>query len=369
MAPRRRDPKRRNWPDNLYERKGYYSWRNPLDGREYGIGRDMREAFDEARAANAKIAEMVPARQLVDRVTGDAGRSVEAWVKKYSGMLDKQDYAENTRRTYKSLSKRMVATFGAGTPLRSITALQVSEGLERIAVAEGKARLAQAFRLFIRDSFREATVQGWIDANPVRDTKLSVTVEVKRARLSLEVYLQVYERSTRVWLRNAMDVALVSAQRRQDVVAALFTDCHDGGWWCEQLSEKSADPHRIFIPFDLRLNVLGKSLGDVISQCRRTGIVSKYLVHQTKAKGNSPLGSQIWIDTLSKAFSEELDALGIDWGEKAPPSYHEIRSLSERLYSAQGGVNTQELLGHKDAAMTATYHDPRGLDWVRISLG
>jgi integrase len=78
------------------------------------------------------------------------------------------------------------------------------------------------------------------------------------------------------------------------------------------------------------------------------------------------VGSRIWIDTLSRRFGEAVASLRIDWGDREPPTFHEIRSLSERLHSTQGGVNTQELLGHNEPETTAMYHDSRGSEWVRI---
>ncbi len=56
--------------------------------------------------------------------------------------------------------------------------------------------------------------------------------------------------------------------------------------------------------------------------------------------------------------------------ELAWPSLHEVRSLSARLYSAQG-VDVQTLLGHKYPEMTSLYTDDRGLsakDWKRVEL-
>ena len=52
MMARPRSGKHRQFPDNLYERKGYFSWRDPRTGKEYGLGRDKRSAFDQAIEAN-----------------------------------------------------------------------------------------------------------------------------------------------------------------------------------------------------------------------------------------------------------------------------------------------------------------------------
>lgn len=48
------------------------------------------------------------------------------------------------------------------------------------------------------------------------------------------------------------------------------------------------------------------------------------------------------------------------------PTFHEQRSLSERLYREQG-VDTQKLLGHKTQKMTDRYNDDREKDWVIVS--
>lgn len=56
---------------------------------------------------------------------------------------------------------------------------------------------------------------------------------------------------------------------------------------------------------------------------------------------------------------------GLTWPGKTPPTYHEIRSLAERLYRAQG-VDTQALLGHRHPRMTKVNADPRQAEWLKI---
>lgn len=368
MSPRRRSQAKRGWPRNLYERDGYYSWRHPKTREEFGLGRDKGAAFAQAVEANIHIAKLTDKPRLIHRLTGDGDRSVPAWNTKYQAQLAGQDYAKATLKAYKSLGVRMARMLG-DVPISTVTALTVSRMFDAV-IAEGKNRLAQALRNFARDSFREARVAGWyVGENPVMDTKLSASVEVKRARLSFEHFMQIYRDAKTDWFRNALALALVSAQRREDISVAKFKDFHDGGWWCVQESEKGHNQHKIFIPLELRLNVFGMSLGEVVAQCRRTGVLSKYLVHQTRGRSNSPLGRHIWVDTLTHYFAEAVTALRVDWSPKKPPTLHEVRSLAERLYAAQGGINTQTLLGHSDAATTALYHDSRGSEWTTVQVG
>jgi len=50
---------------------------------------------------------------------------------------------------------------------------------------------------------------------------------------------------------------------------------------------------------------------------------------------------------------------------RAPlPTFHEIRSLSERMYKAERGIEfTQKLSGHSDIKTTSLYDDLRGTGW------
>lgn len=362
MTPQKRSARNRGLPRGLRERGGYYSWTHP-DGREFGLGRDRVAAIRDAVEANLSVAGELQRARLVDRLDGSDKRTVaEFCEQKYKKSLEKRKLAGNTQRTYRSLLKRTRDTFGDDTLIARIDTLAVSDALDEVQ-AEGKARLAQAWRSFLKDFFRVAVGAGWITQNPVLVTD-RVVVEVQRARLTIDVFLAARERAP-IWLRNAANLALVSAQRREDIASARFADVHDGAWWVEQ----SKTGQRVCIPLALKLHVAGLNLDDVVRQCRSTGVVSKYLIHQTSPRGNSPVGRKIWVDTITKRWSECIEALGLDWGSKTPPTFHEIRSLSERLYTEQGGINTQELLGHRDARSTSLYHDSRGAEWVRVSVG
>ena len=361
MAPRRRKPINQPLPDYTRNRAGYYSWTHPKTGREYGLGRDRQQAIKEAKQANASLAGR---STLLDRIVGTDDHTWDRWLDEYEKILAARPLAQNTRRTYRSILKRCRALVPPDTLVDDVQTLHISTALKALKEIDMQ-RTAQALRSFLSDCFRCAIAEGWRTdrINPVEVTD-GVTVEVNRARLTLEVFAQVYAAEKTPWAKNAYALALVGAQRREDICEAQFKrDIREGAWWVDQGKTGS----RLIIPLSLRLEAFGMSLGEVVSQCRTTGVVSPYLIHQTKPWGNSPVGAQIWIDTLTRHFSRGVAGLDMDWQGRDPPTFHEIRSLSERLYAAQGGVNTQELLGHKDAKSTATYHDPRG-EWIRVSV-
>lgn len=94
-------------------------------------------------------------------------------------------------------------------------------------------------------------------------------------------------------------------------------------------------------------------------------VVSKYLVHFRHATSQAPRGGQISTRTLTPAFKKTRDKSGLKWDTGTEPTFHEQRSLSERLYRDQG-IDTQKLLGHRTSKMTDKYNDDRGKDWVII---
>jgi integrase len=361
---RRRSKGKSLFPRNLYENKGYYSWRNPITGDTFGIGTNRSDAFDQAIEANIRIAKQLAKPRLVDRISGDRTRSVSAWEAKYLLILNKRNLTKATRANYLTYSRRMVRMLGAEKPIITVSALNVSEGLNELS--ETLPKVAKQLRGYMKLSFDECVSQGWMDVNPVRTTRIATPPPVTRARLTLDVFMRVYEKAG-TWLQNAMALALVSAQRREDVARAKFKDFRDGGWWLEQASEKTDHAHRIFIPMALKPKGFDKSLGDVVAQCRRTDVASSLLVHQTVTRGTSTVGRALRLSTVSRAFTEGVEALGIDFSPKTPPTFHEIRSLALRLYGDQG-VNVQLLAGHSDAKTTAIYLSSRGQEFARVTV-
>ncbi|EJL4701336.1 tyrosine-type recombinase/integrase, partial [Escherichia coli] len=106
---------------------------------------------------------------------------------------------------------------------------------------------------------------------------------------------------------------------------------------------------------------IGITLKEVIDGCRDR-ILSPYLIHSRHQKQPKPMSK----DNLSDYFAKARDLAGITPpAGKTPPTFHEQRSLSERLYRAQG-IDTKTLLGHKVQATTDRYNDTRGQEWVKL---
>lgn len=72
-------------------------------------------------------------------------------------------------------------------------------------------------------------------------------------------------------------------------------------------------------------------------------------------------------NTISTSFKKIRELSGLSWDKGSPPTFHEIRSLSERVYREQK-VNTKDLLGHKSQHQTDRYNDARGKEWKVVGI-
>lgn len=376
MAARPRSSRHKNWPDHLYERDGYFSFRNPLDGVEYGIGRDRARAFSEARAANNYIAGQRGSTGLIDRITG-AADTVGAWLTRFElEIIDKRKYKANTRTQKKKLLAT-VRTLIGDTVITRVTTRTVSDTIDDTWVKHGKISMAQTMRRFLFDVFERAEAKGVIPAgsNPARLIEID-PAEVKRARLTWDDFKVIYAKAQEMvaagalatWAVSGIELGIVTGQRGGDLAVLKFRpNVRDGNLWVQQI--KGRNPSRVCIPLALRLNVLGLSVDDVVRHCRENVVVSPYLVHHVSKGVNFKPGDPVYHGTVAKAFATVRDATGLTWPGKNPPSFHELRSLAERLYKDQGGVDTRVLLGHKHERTTAGYHDSRGAEWMVVKLG
>jgi len=363
---RRRTANRRGFPDNLYQKTdGYFWYRNPETGKTKGLGRDRATAFREARNANAVLAQK-QGSSLVDWVLGGDAKTLTEWMKDYEAIYIKtRSPAPNTLAMLRSQMKSINAEDFAKKQLRAITTFDISNFIDKVE-AENGPRAAQQRRTALLDIFREATAKGHLDAskNPVTVVR-NPKVVVQRDRLSIEQFLAIREQASG-WLVNAMNLAILSGQRREDVAEAEFKDFRDGYWYLVQGKTKT----KLRIPLTLRLNAVGLSLEEVVKQCR-DDVVSKYLIHHTTGNTARSLGRKVDLSAISNQFADARTRAGIVPNDgRTPPTFHEIRSLSERLYEKEyGGKFTQKLLGHKSEKMTAVYHDVRGSDWIDVAVG
>lgn len=361
MSPHPRNARNRGLPSGLRERNGYWSWTDP-DGREWGVGRLSRtEAIAEAAEALARFTGNARVR-LADRMDGTAQRTLGAWMAEFQKRLDKRELAPASLKLYRTLTRRTLALLGEDSVLERLTTRDIAAAIQKVQEA-GKATMARSLRGFLSDAFRSAVAAGWLAVNPVTVTD-RVQVKVRRARLTLETFLAIRAVIKEVWAVNAMDLALLTAQRREDVLSMRFADVKGDVLTVEQKKTGA----RLAIPMSLRLDAVELSLADVIRRCRSTGVISQFVIHQVAYSNRLRRGSQVSADRVTKRFAETVRDHGLHIGPGSPPTFHEIRSLSKRLFRQQGNVDTKQLLGHKSDQKAALYDDARGAEWTRVTV-
>jgi len=353
MSPARRSIKRRDWPRGLREtRPGYYSWDHP-DGRSLAIGRvPLAAAKNEAMLANQHVAAQRPG--LLERVTG-VSNTVAALLELMPVPANK-----NTAKSWRSLDKIIGLELGA---IRcSELKTKDCAGLLRKLIESGRERTAEAVRSRLIAVCQYGQAEGWLESNPAEVTRRP-EVEVKRGRLTLEAFKAIRARAHEVaeWLPLAMDLGIVTAADRSTLAALERKD----------IGPEALTVHRgktgalLEIPLRIRLDVLELELSEVLK--RRTGVVSRHIIHHVAQWGNAPAGSPVFPDRISKAFTAARVLAGIP--DEAAPTFHEIRSLSKRLYDAQGNVDTKALLGHATERMSELYANPRGAEAIKVRVG
>ena len=383
MAPRPRKNNSTSVP-NLYPRKYgagkvSYRYKDIRTGKFHPLGADLLAAEKQAKQLNALISQQMieeEAKKILNNVSSSS-ITVGAWCDQYElhllSLFDSKDIKKSTY-DQKRWALNPIKNKYASKKLNQFSTLDINKLLKSYT-SQGKSTMAQRIRTVLIDFFAEAIAEGHFPANqpnPAEVTKMPRT-KVKRARLTLDLFNAVIgwsKENQPAYLWKSYLLALVTAQRLDDIGEARFRDTKKGAgldkdreFFCFTQSKTGT---KLMIPMDLKLNVLDLSVADVVNLCRDK-VVSPFLFHHSKFAGRAKPGSKVRTKSLSNGFAEAVKAVKPNWGENTPPSFHEIRSLSEREYKKQG-VNTQLLLGHKHQTTTDTYADTRGHDWVIVPL-
>lgn len=358
----------------LYSRKVnkvYWRYKHPVTGKFHSLGTNEAEAIAIATEANSRLAEQ-RTRQILaisDRIATSKGKAIttSTWLDRYQAIQDDRlESGDIKLNTYKQKAKPVsLLRERAGMKLiSSVDVRDIAQLLDEYITA-GQPRMVQVVRSVLIDVFKEAQHYGEVPPgyNPALATK-QPRRKITRQRLSLEEWQKIFDiaDARHRYMGNAMLLALVTGQRLGDISRMKFSDIWDDH--LHVIQEKTGS--KIAIPLSLRLNAINWSLRDVVARCRDYA-VSPYLVHFFRTTSQAERGAQVKANTLTMNFSKARDLAGIDWGEGSPATFHEQRSLSERLYEAQG-VDTQKLLGHKSPNQTAKYHDDRGKEWAKIKV-
>ncbi|MCC3717928.1 phage integrase Arm DNA-binding domain-containing protein [Rouxiella badensis] len=351
-----------NLPRNLTFRKAkqIYSWRNPITGQEISLGRIPRkDAISQAIEANSYIEQNYAPSALLERLKDNPEFTFSKWLERYEVIQARRNLKPTTIRIRTNQIQTLKAEFGR-FGISKISTREIAVFLETY-IECGKRNMAVALRSLLLDIFREAVVEGLIEKNPVEPTR-TPSPEVKRGRLSLEQFIAIRQAASKMgsWLVNAMNIGLLTGQRREDITRMAFSDINSDRLFVTQ----SKTGHKLALPLSLELEAISSTLSGVIEACRVEND-SDNLIYSSAKKGGRKPGA-ISPGWLTQAFAEARLQSGIEFGPN-PPTFHEIRSLASRLYEVERDESfAQKLLGHKTMTMTKKYLDARGQEYVMV---
>lgn len=310
----------------------------------------------EPSAAKQLNSMLMPGRDLVAKVMGGSPTLSSYIQGRYlQELLPERSLSNNTLRDYRNKIKYIKSKLGH-LLVDEILVKDIANFLKKFPPTQ-----SNRYRSLISDIFKYIVADGLADSNPAKNT-INRRVMKARKRLKLEEY-QAIHAMAEAWLQNAMDLALLTLQRREDILNMKFSDIKaDYLYVIQRKTEKHGSAAHIKI-------AIGPSLDKAIARCKQDNIFSPYLIHRLPDKlveSQEKLHhTQITRSYLSKAFAATREAtkLFADLAPAERPTFHEIRSLGIKLYE-DAGTNAQTLAGHTNRKMTEQYKVGHEIQWT-----
>lgn len=344
MAPRPRNKANKGLPTNLYfdKRRGTYRYRRPTDGKWFPFGADRQRAIDAAKQLNS---EFMTGTDLVARVQGRHSDSLAAFVDQFErDILPPRELAKATLELY-AVRFRQFRAWWPSVAVDELTTRMMAQQLDALT-----PRASNQARALLVDIFNHAVAKGLCPDNPA--AALLPRIEKKTRKRHTVEGLKAIRAHSPEWLQNAIDLALITAQRRADVLAMRFDDVRDGYLHVvQQKTSRASDAAWI------RLQVTPQ-LAAVIVRCR-DNVPSPYLIHRRpdrRVRRDGKHWTQVDNRYLTRAFKAARDASGAypGWSDDEMPGFHEIRALALLLYK-RAGRDGRIIAGHATEAMTRNY--------------
>lgn len=352
MTPRPRSKKNRDLPDNLYvNAKGYY-YRHPRTKVNHGMGSDRAQAIAAAKILNQRL---VGTTDLVAKVLG--AETITKIIQRFRDeYLSEKHLAARTLSETEYRLKRIERELGDRT-IESFDLKALSDWLKPLT-----RETYIKFRALWIDIYKFACAVGSCDRNIAELTLAKAPGERKRKRWTLEQFKATRE-NAEPWLRVAMDLALITLQRREDLTQMRFDHIDSN----RLLVRQHKTGKRLAIK-------IGAELASIIAAAKVRDFVCPNIIARKPAKsrkGKKDHLFQVLPSFLSQAVADARDATDkfSDYADGERPTLHEIRSLGAHLYREAGYAEDyiQALLGHADVAMTQHYLDGHREEWDEVS--
>ena len=350
MVARPRRIGSKDLPTNLYEYGGYFKYLHPKTRKFVGLGRNRKEAIAATIEANALIYKET---NLVNKIIGLENSFSNFLDTFITELLPERELKEKTVELYKEKIKHIKKDLGDEIT-GEITIYSVKTFLKKFPPTQ-----SNNYRSILITIFKYAIAEGLAKENPAEAT-IKRKIVVKRKRLTLDGFNAIHAFAP-MSIKNAMDLALQTLQRREDIANCKFSNIKDNALCIIQ--HKTGSPVRIKISGQLH---------KVLSRCR-DNIISPYIIHQGFKTNKARRAKQLSPPTITKGFAKaRKESRYYNFMElEERPSFHEIRALGADLYRQAGWPENeiQKLLGHKSESETQRYLDRHEIKWVDVECG
>ncbi|OQR35332.1 hypothetical protein BWR15_15480 [Pseudomonas sp. T] len=356
---RPRNKANRELPLNLYfnkDTKGY-RYKDTIKDKWHNFGHDRQKAIKSALILNAKL---MPKTDLIAAVMAEHTLTVSAFIEDYKqSVMAERKLTKDTQENYLIRLNQINKAFGS-LPLNMVSLKQVSEFLGAIV----SPRASNQARARIIDLFNQAAARGLVESN-VAEKTLKRNERKVRKRHTKEG-IKAIRKHAPMWLKNAIDLALLISQRRCDLLNLRFDGIKDGYMYVIQ--QKTGDQTDAAW---LKMEIT-PAFQKVIDQCRDE-VDSPFLIHRKPDRkreyDSKEHPTQIIGQYLSHEFKKARDAAQCypEYSAKEMPGLHEIRGTSLKMYQ-MAGKDAQKIAGHASPDMTLNYLKGHEFaEWVEVS--
>src|SRR5690606_25066514 len=329
--PRRSSVSNRHLPDNLYPNGKYFQYRNPITGKKTSINKSLAEAIRLAKAANAKLLPMLADHQLLEMITGEEAMKVRKLIDRFeTEWLPDRNLAASTLEEIRIKLERYRKDLGEKL-IGQMDVLAMAEYLDQFsnnAYTKHRGLMIQIWDF--------AVAKGLADRNLAEMTIRKREKAKVRQRHTVEGVTAMLEaKTTPDWLKRAIRLALLSLQRREDIVswerAAVDLESNI-------IRISTGKTQNYAVPIHLEIE-MGADLRQVVTECLAVPIISPFLIcyrparrrrDQMDAKAH---WSAVTEDYLTKHFRIARDKCKAynDILADARPTLQELRSLGSWL--------------------------------------
>lgn len=359
MSPRPRRAKTRDLPANLYPNGKAYRYKHPATGVFHGMGTNRREAI---RAANILNQRLTPESDIVTKIMG--GTTISELVQRFRDeYIAHKDWAGRTLEETEYRLARYDRELGEMT-VSGLTLERLTGWLRPLTTEAYRKHRNQWIEIF-----RFARSVGIVETNIAEITLTRDPAKKQRQRWTVSQF-EATRKIAEHWLQIAIDLALVTLLRREDLVNLRYDMIRGEHLYITTSKQVGEDPHNLAIR-------IGPKLKAIIERSKKRDIACPYIIARKPTKNNASEHKshpfQVLPSYLTKAVSKARDETKLfdDYKAGERPSLHEFRSFGAYLYRCAlvPEEQIQALLAHEDPKMTAHYLAGYGKEWLEVGQG